>query len=67
MNVERLDPALRRQHAELNGDPDRRGDQTHGQVGAGDNDREHNRDRGHDHDRDGDSAASSGYDDDASM
>ena len=41
----------RGQHAERNGDPDRAGD----------------RDRGHDHDRDGDSAASSGYDDDASM
>ena len=79
------------QHAERDGDPKRAGDQNHGQVGAGeqdrnfdrvgagdrdphrdpdrdrDRDRDHNRDRGHDHDRDGDSAASSGYDDDASM
>jgi len=55
------------QHAERNGDPDRAGDQTHGQVGSSEQDRNYDRDRGHDHDRDGDSAASSGYDDDASM
>ena len=57
----------RGQHAERNGDPDRAGDQTHGQVGSSEQDRNYDRDRGHDHDRDGDSAASSGYDDDASM
>ena len=61
------------QHAERNGDPDRAGDQTHGQVGSSEQDRNYDRvgardrDHDHDHDRDGDSAASSGYDDDASM
>jgi MobA/MobL family len=71
----------RGQHAERDGDqthgqvgPSEQ-DRNFDRVGAGDHDRDHkhdpdrdhSRDRGHDHDRDGDSAASSGYDDDASM